>query len=43
MLIGYYPTSADADSAIKRFVKNGEGRKHEDGGKSTLDKITLTI
>lgn len=42
-MLGYFPTSADADVAIKRYVKNTEGRKNEDGGKSTLDKITLTI
>jgi hypothetical protein len=43
VLLGYYPTSGDADAAIKRVVKNSHGRSSEDGAKMTLDKISLTI
>ena len=43
VLLGYYPTSGDADTAIKRWVKVAVGRSNEDGAKVTLDKVTLTI
>jgi len=42
-MIGYFPTSQDADVAIKRFLSKNDGRSKEDGSRHTLDKITLTI
>lgn len=41
--MGWYPTSGDADTAIKRIVKNSAGRANEDGVKMTLDKVTLNV
>ena len=41
--MGWYPTSGDADTAIKRVVQRNGGRTKEDGAQMTLDKISLNV